>query len=265
MRKENKLLNQINYQWRITKYNPDFRDENGCYTLEDEWTCPSEIGKIIYGKEFTLGDYFRVEAAYVNTIMTILNECQLNSLRVLHLTKIYDSPENRTSELYEREFDELDIYEDKIVNTNEIRTICTMVLRNFLGCQLYSKDNFFVHFGWDYYMFIGSSVNCPLSIKFAEDNGLFVEEARSPYYFSEEETTRMVEWNEKDDDIGIVIGEEELTGIPLNEFRKIFNLSKDHPVIGSFNITTKEAKSIQKFMKTKIDFSKFEYKFWGGY
>lgn len=259
------MSNQINYQWRITKYNPDFRDEDGTYTLEKEWTCPSEIGKTIYGKEFTLGEYLRVEAAYVNTVMTILSECELNTLRVLQLTEIYVSPEDRTSVLYEREFDELDLQEDKIVNTNEIRTICTMVLRNFLSCQLYSKDKLFVHFGWDYYMYIGSSVNCPSSIKFAKDNGLFVEETMSPYYFSDEETTRIVQWNEKNDEIKLIVGEEELTGIPLKEFRKIFNLSEDHPVIGSFDITTKQAISIQKFMKNMMDFSKFEYEFWGGY
>jgi hypothetical protein len=130
---------------------------------------------------------------------------------------------------------------------------------------LYSKDKFFVHFGWDYYMYIGSSVNCPSLIKIAKDNGLFVEEVRSPYYFSEEETTRMIKWNEKKDDNKLVVGEEELSGIPLDEYRKIFNLSEEHPVIGSFEITKKQAVFIQKFIKHKMDFSKYEYGFWGGY
>lgn len=256
------MSNQIKYQWRITKYNPDLRDEYGSYTLEKEWTCSSEIGKIIYGKEFTLGEYLRVEAAYINTVMKILSECELITLRVLQLTEIIVSPEDRTSVLYESEFDELDLQVDKIVNTNEIRTICTMVLRNFLDCQLYSKDKLFVHFGWDYYMYIGSSVNCPSSIKFAKDFGLFVEDTRSPYYFSEKETTRIVQWNEKNGEL--IVGEEELTGVPIKEFREIFNLSEDHPVIGSFDITSKQAISIQKFMKNKMDISKFEYVFWGG-
>lgn len=258
------MANQINYQWRITKYNPDFRDVDGSYTLEKEWPCPSQIGKIIYGKEFTLGEYLCVEAAYVNTVMAILSECKLNTLRVLLLSKSYVTPEVRTSELYEREFDELDLQVDKIVNANEIRTICTMILRNFLDCQLYLKDKFFVHFGWDYYMYIGSNVNCPSSIKFAKNNGLFVEETRSPYYIAEAETTRIVQWHGKNDGSKLIVGEEELTEIPLNELRKIFNLSEDHPVISSFDITTKQSISIQKFMKNKMDFSKFEYSFWGG-
>jgi len=256
------MSDQINYQWRITKYNPDFRDEDGYYTLKEEWTCPSEIGKIIDGKEFTLGEYLRVEAAYVNTVMTFLSECGFSALRILQLSRIDVSPEDKSSALYEIEFDELDLQEDKAVNTNEIRTICKMILRNFVDCQLYSKHKFFVHFGWDYYMYIGSSVKCLSSIKFAKDNGLFVEETRSPYYFSEEETTRTVQWNDANK---LVVGEEELTGIPLDEYRKIFNLSEEHPVIGSFEITNNQAIFIQKFMKHKMDFSKYEYGFWGGY
>ena len=259
------MPNKINYQWRITKYNPVFRDEDGYYTLKEEWTCPSEIGKIIDEKEFTLDDYLRVEAAYVNTVMTFLSECGLSTLRILQLSRIDISKEDKSSTLYETEFDVLDLQEDKEVSQNEIRTICKMILRNFVGCQFYSKNNFFVHFGWDYYMYIGSNVKCPLSIKFARDNGLFAEETRSPYHFSEEETTRTVVWNEKKDKDKLVVGEEELTGIPLDEYRKIFTLSEGHPVIGSFEITNKQVVFIQKIIKHKMDFTKYEYGSWGGY
>ncbi|WP_313894134.1 hypothetical protein [Psychrobacillus sp.] len=258
------MSNLINYQWRITKYNPAFRDEDGYYTLQKEWTCPSEIGKVIDGKEFTLVEYLGVETAYVNTVMTFLSEYGLSSLRILQLTKMDVSKEDKVSILYETEFDEMDLQEDKELNENEIRIICKMILRNFVSCQLYSKGAFFVDFGWDYYMYIGSSTKCPSSIKFANESGLFVEETKSPYYFSEEETTRTVQWNEQKDEHKLVVGEEEITDIHIDEFRKIFNLSKDHPVIGSFEITNKQAVFIQKFLNHKIDFSKYEYGFWGG-
>ena len=100
---------QINYQWRITKYNPVFRDEDGYYTLEKEWTCPSEIGKIIDEKEFTLDEYLPVEAAYVNTVMTFLSECGLSTLRDLQLSRIDISKEDKSSTLYEIEFDEMNL------------------------------------------------------------------------------------------------------------------------------------------------------------
>jgi hypothetical protein len=190
-------------------------------------------------------------------------DSRLIKLRILRLSEFDVSPEDKSSGLYETEFDELEIWEDKEVGLTEIRAICKMILRNFIGCQFYSKDKFFVHFGWDYYMYIGSSEKCLSGIKFAKDNGLLVEECRSPYYFAEEETTRMIQWNEIRDEI--VVGDEELSGISLDEYRKIFNLSEEHPVIGSFEITEDQSCFFQRFLKHKMDFSKYEYSFWGGY
>lgn len=255
------MANQINFHWRVTKYNPDFRDENGYYTLIEEWACPSEIGKTINGNEFTLDEYIQVEAAYINSVIQFIEESSIDSLRILQL-ECDISEEDKKSPLYEEEFEKLVLKEDLMVNKDEIRLICKMVLRNFLWCQLYSKDNFFVHFGWDYYMFIGSNVNCLSAIEFAINNGLFVEQCTSPYFFSEEETTREIQWSEIDDEI--VSDTEEVKNIPLNEYRKIFKLSDEHPVIGSFDIKKEHSGFFQKFLKHKMDFDKYEYSFWGG-
>ncbi|MFB7138458.1 hypothetical protein ACFCYN_02215 [Gottfriedia sp. NPDC056225] len=258
------MTNQINYQWRVTKYNPDFRNENGSYSLTEEWTCPSEIGKVIYGKEFTLDEYIQVEAAYVETIIKFVEESGINSLRILKLSNLNISEEDKKSTLYETEFDELIVNEDMVLSINEIRLICKMVLRNFLGCELYLKDKFFVHFGWDYYMYIGSYVDCLAATQYAQNNRLFVERIQqSPYFFTEEETTRMIEWNEIDDEI--IVGDEELTGISLDEYRRIFNLSTEHPVIGTFEIKQEQMGFFQKYLKHQMDFNKYEYQFWGGY
>jgi hypothetical protein len=263
--RRSKLGNKIKFQWRVTKYNPDFRDENGYYTLIEEWTCPSEIGKIINGKEFTLDEYLQVEAAYVNAVIKFIEESGINSLRILKLSHLNISDEDKNSSLYETAFEQLALQEDSVVNKNEIYLICKMVLRNFLDCQLYLKDKFFVHFGWDYYMYIGSYVNCSTAIEIATNNGLFVERIQSPYFFSEEQTIRVIQWNEIGDETKVVVDEEELTGIPLDEYRKIFNLSTEHPVIGSFDIKQEQTDFFQKYLKHKLDFNKFEYGFWGGY
>lgn len=151
-----KVRLMMKYQWRITKYNPLFRNEKGHYLL-DELTCPSEIGKIINGDSFTLEKYLLIENACVETIIKFLNEKRQDSLRVIQVSNRLISHEDKTSVLYDYAFGEINIKEDMIVNINEIRIICKMILRNFADCQLFSKDNFFVHFGWDYYMYIGSS------------------------------------------------------------------------------------------------------------
>jgi hypothetical protein len=259
------LANRIEFQWRITKYNPDFRNDKGYYTLTGEWTCPSEIGKIINGKEFTLNEYLQVETAYVNTVINFLEESGFNSLRILQLSKRDISEVDKASVLFDNEFDELVLKEDLFVNKNEIRLICKMVLRNFLDCQLYLKDKFFVHFGWDYYMYIGSFKNCISAINLAQSNGLFVEKIQSPYYFTEEETTREIQWNAIGDETKIVVDYEELKGIQLDEYRKIYNLSAEHPVIGSFELTEEHKEFFQRYLNHKMDFSKYEYGFWGGH
>ena len=257
------MVKQI-FQWRITKYNPNFRDENGYYTLTEDWTCPSEIGKTINGNQFTLEDYLQVEAAYIDSAIKFIDESGIDLLRILQL-ECDISEEDRTSPLYEKEFEELVLKEDLVINKNEIRLICKMVLRNFLWCKLYSKDHFFIHFGWDYYMYIGSHVNCLSAIKFAENNGLFVEQCTSPHYFSEEETTRKIQWSEIGDEDQIVIGDEELVNIPLHNYRRIFNLSAEHPVTGHFEIEKEQVGFFQTFLKHKMDFDKYEYGFWGGH
>lgn len=259
-----KVVFDMKYQWRITKYNPIFRNENGHY-LQDEWICPSEIGKVLNGDLFTLENYLLIENAYIETIIEFLNEKKHYSLRVIGASNTSISNEAKTSMLYENEFGEINIKEDMLVNINEIRIICKMRLRNFVGFQLISKNNFFVHFGWDYYMYIGSSQKSVTAIDFASKNGLFVEEYCSPYYFEEKDTTRLVEWSEVGVEIPLVIGSEEIVNVPLDEYRKIFNLSDEHPVFGVFKITEEYRDFFQTFLNHKMDFSKYEYGMWAGY
>ncbi|KYG30365.1 hypothetical protein [Alkalihalobacillus trypoxylicola] len=185
------------YQWRVTKYNPDFRDENGYYTLDEEWTCPSEIGKNINGKEFTLEQYLHVEASYIHSVIQFMEESRLDSLRILQLECDF-TEEARTSPLYEKEFEQLNLREDVMLNKHEIRLVCKMVLRNFIWCKLYGKKHFFIHFGYDYYMYIGSHTNCLSAIESATNSGLFVETFMSPYFITEAEIIRETNWNEKD-------------------------------------------------------------------
>ena len=97
------MFNQISYQWRVTKYNPKYRNEFGHYTLIEEWTCPSEIGETINGKEFTLDEYLRVEAAYIHSVLNFMEESNVDSLRVLQLES-NRLEEEKISPLYEKEF-----------------------------------------------------------------------------------------------------------------------------------------------------------------
>ncbi len=257
------MVPKINHQWRVTKYNPALRDDNGYYTLVEEWTCPSEIGKTINGNEFTLEEYLRVEAAYIDTVVQFLNASDLDSLRILQCSTVTISSEERQAILYEPAFKDVQVAVDRVVTIPEIRTICQMVLRNLLFCDFYAKDQFFVHFGWDYYMYIGSSENSLSAIAFAENSGLFVEPIRSPYYFTEEETTRLVEWTEITAADKFIVGGEELDGVPLEAYRNVLKLSEGHPVIGQFRLVIEQKDFFQDLLKHEMDFTKYEYFFTG--
>ena len=56
-------------QYRVTKYNPAFRDQSGAYT-KDEWTFFGQIGRTFSGVPFTFDEYERVEQAYVQTALS---------------------------------------------------------------------------------------------------------------------------------------------------------------------------------------------------
>ena len=60
------------------------------------------------------------------------------------------------------------------------------ILREEFWCRL-EGEGCFLHFGHDYYMYVGVPVPCPESQKLASRLGLFVEEFASPYHPEEGE------------------------------------------------------------------------------
>lgn len=255
-----KMSHEIKYQWRITKYNPDFRDENGHYTRVEDWTSPYDIGKTFNGQAFTFEQYLRVESAYINTILMFIKESKVKSLRVIWLENHKSKVQRKWQFLYEDEFQHIQLEEDMVINLEDIPTICKMILRELIYCQLLVKDQLFIHFGWDYYMYIGTNYQSTVAIDLAINNGLYVESFQSPYYLSQEEIIRVIQWGLIGDNV--IAGEEELKKIPLKEYQNILNLSYEHPVTGMFKLNTQHKDFFQRFLSHKMDFSTYEYYLW---
>ncbi len=53
--------------FRITRYNPAFRDERGAYTRVT-WTSVSDVGRTYDDEVLTLGEYERVERSYLDAV-----------------------------------------------------------------------------------------------------------------------------------------------------------------------------------------------------
>lgn len=167
------------YGWRITNYNPASRNENGAY-LKDEWTSISDVGKSFDGKILTVEEYLKVEDAYVSTALKFFSESGIKFLQISYVEK--RNLQNVEKHLYnDISFNPKYVRKKLLVSGRDLEDICRLVLREIIWCRIETEGNFYIHFGYDYYMYIGSSIASKKTIKFGEKRGLFIEEMMSPY------------------------------------------------------------------------------------
>jgi hypothetical protein len=171
------------FNWRVTKYNPHYRDEVGRYK-KYEWTSFCEIGRIFDGNKLTNDNYSDIENAYVEAIVAFMDSVEIKSLTVKGLEKKSNNIMlNREHVLYSDEMINLytALQENDVLNIREVQCLARLVLREDLWCKLEKDDIMFVHFGYDYYMYIGSHKICEDAINKIKERGLFVEDFVSPY------------------------------------------------------------------------------------
>lgn len=149
----------------MTKYNPAFRDPSGSYT-KVEWTRFRQIGQTFSGVVLTSNEYERIEEAYIQSALSLLREGGLLAMKVAGLEN-----SRKLS---------LDFQNDSILPLERIGEIIRQILREEFWCRLEGSDGF-LHFGWDYYMYIGAPNLCPAARARATELGLYVEEFASPY------------------------------------------------------------------------------------
>lgn len=161
------------FNWRVTKYNNIKRNLDGSYP-DNEWTSYSDIDKNV-----TYQDYFFTEKLYIQAVLMFMKCNQIDHLMVAGLEKPinweYD-PHSKDELL--RLFDKIN--NDLKINTAQVSHLIQLVLREKLWCKLVSPK-MFVHFGWDYYMYIGSAKQCMSAIAQIQKSGLYVEQYQSPY------------------------------------------------------------------------------------
>jgi len=154
------------YEFRITKYDPDLRDERGRFLRED-WTSFSDIGRYFSGKQLSSETYQTVERAYIDSVAHFLEEAKIQFLEVRDVEnhgRAEDVPQ-----------------EGDLIKHERISAIIGAMLREKFWCRLESTEAF-VHIGYDYYMYLGVPCECPRSINFAHQHGLFVERFISPHH-----------------------------------------------------------------------------------
>jgi hypothetical protein len=154
------------YEYRVTKYNPAFRDARGHY-LRDDWTMFRQVGESFSGVVLTVAEYERVEMVYADSAIAFLREAGLLSMTVADLEN------SKGSQLSFRNGSNLSL--------DEVADVIRRMLQEKLWCRLEGKDAF-VHIGRDYYMYIGLPHRSIIAEQKAIELGLFVEEFVSPYH-----------------------------------------------------------------------------------
>jgi hypothetical protein len=170
--------------WRITKYNPVFRNKDGIYKKET-WTSISDIGQLFEDQIFTVAEYLQTENAYINTILAFMNYLGISILKVVDLEVNSQGFEEYLQKYPELYTDELTILFNSIKEGMELSitknvNLIRLILREHLWCKL-ECEKMFVHFGYDYYMYIGTKNKCEDVLKQIEHMNLFVEKYESPY------------------------------------------------------------------------------------
>jgi hypothetical protein len=167
------------YYYRISKYDPIFRD-GARYTKENEWTAVSDIGKLKYGN-LTASEYFLMEDKYWNTIKYLLDLCKIEYLNIKGLEKYKDIPRIFSEYKY---FDpsalEESIRDNLPINVEDIELVVRLCLREEIWCKLEGKNNSFVHFGYDYYVFWGTNIDHVIEFSMIPE-GIYIENFKSPY------------------------------------------------------------------------------------
>lgn len=170
------------YKYRISKYNPENRDEQGIY-ITDEWTSYSDIGKKIGGKVLSKQEYLEVESKCCNVILHILKENNINEVVIEELEVNYSIEEIK--EMLEKKELELSAESEKImillnenknVKVDELNEYIKLILRECFWCKFNFK-NFIgeIEFGYDFYIYIlGICISDEIINKY-EQKGIFIE------------------------------------------------------------------------------------------
>ena len=158
-------MNRPQYQYRVTKYDPELRATSSVYP-PDDWTSRSDIGKPFRGGILTEERYLSTEQAYLRAASAFLAEAKILQLKIVGL-------ENRGEKLHAPS-------KNSTVKSEDIPILLRSLLREEFWCKLECPSSF-IHVGYDYYMYIGVPHACTDASILAQRLGLFVETFQSPF------------------------------------------------------------------------------------
>lgn len=148
--------------YRICKYDPQYRAADGSYT-RDEWTDYADIGKVFGGTVLTEEAYLRAERQHIACITALLRRSGVDALQISRC-------ENGG-----------DVWaDDQLVSGEALTLLLQDCLRGNCWCILTAPDAY-VHFGYDYYVYVGCLLAPDAVDAICREHGLFANPQPSPY------------------------------------------------------------------------------------
>lgn len=151
-------------KFRISKYDPAYRVD-GIYT-RDEWTDYSDIGQSFEGKICTKRRYLQVEKNYVSCAMEVLQKSSIDKMKISSLESHWAKRECLW-------------HEGEIIDSSRMPQLIRDILRNKCWCFI-SSDDAYLHFAFDFYMYIGCNISVEDVGQICRNNNLFYELRSSP-------------------------------------------------------------------------------------
>ncbi|MEV0316778.1 RNA-binding protein [Nonomuraea fuscirosea] len=159
--------------YRVTKYDPADRDAAGRYV----------------GPEDVYSDHGAVEAAYLASVAAFAEETGITHLairepEVAGFVNFGVEPPIDGHGLAGLFPPDLTGYHDgaQVPMSVALELVRAMLRDNGAWCRLEAEGRFFVHVGYDQYVYVGSALPCPYAVSLTHGRGLFAEPIdRSPY------------------------------------------------------------------------------------
>ncbi|WP_380280805.1 hypothetical protein [Kitasatospora purpeofusca] len=153
------------HQYRVVKYSAEERAGT-----VPAWTAMSDIGRSFGGEVLTEVEYLATEGRYLAAVRRFAAVQGVTGLRVDGLEVHPESP------WWQR------VAEGDRLPLDEAIELARSILREeFVWCRLVGDGDFFVHFGYDYYLYIGAERSPEEAVREVRESGLHVDEFESPY------------------------------------------------------------------------------------
>lgn len=154
------------HEYRVTKYDPQYRDKDSGAYLRQEWTSIADVGKTYDGVAFTLNDYERAEQRHIRFLGALVAREDAFPL---------------TIEALEDHRPDTPWKESQQISLDQLPALLRDILREECWCRL-NATGFFIHFGYEYYLYVGCSHTSEAISALAAEHGLFAETMTSPYH-----------------------------------------------------------------------------------